>query len=224
MGLTSAQVVEFFNMACRTAGIAIMPGEPVVDSWISPEAKYGFIEFRSIDECTAAMALTGISLQGRQLVIKRPNDYEDAPAHIPTGVALVQAAANTTSAGALPGMMGGAAEPAATAAPTSTASTVLVLTNMCTVEELKNDEDFEDIMIDTKEECEKFGTVVSVKIPRPASDGAAVPGLGKVFVLFDSLESSIKAQGALHGRLFDNRSVDASYLTETKFLTGDLGD
>jgi len=36
---------------------------------------------------------------------------------------------------------------------------VLVLKNMVTVEELQNDDDFEDIMLDTKEECEKFGKV-----------------------------------------------------------------
>jgi splicing factor U2AF subunit len=76
----------------------------VVDSWIAPEGKYGFVEFRSIDECTAAIALNGISLQGRQLVIKRPNDYEPAPAHIPTGVALTAGQANATSSVGLSGL------------------------------------------------------------------------------------------------------------------------
>jgi len=71
MGLTSNQIVEFFNMAANASGICIMPGNCVVDSWIAPEGKYGFVEFRSIDETTAALALNGISLQGRQLVSKR---------------------------------------------------------------------------------------------------------------------------------------------------------
>jgi len=253
MGLTSTQVVEFFNMASQASGISIMPGDPVCDSWISPEGKYGFVEFRSIDECTAALALNGISLQGRQLVIKRPNDYEPAPDHIPTGVAIGSAAANATSSVGMSGMSGmqafggmpamgmaaggmgmaaGGMGMAAGGMDMSAVpgdipaehppSTVLVLKNMVTVDELKNDEDFEDIMLDTKEECEKFGTVVAVKIPRPSADSTAVIGLGKVFVLFDKNESATKTRDALHGRLFDNRTVEATYMDEAKFLTGDF--
>jgi len=248
MGLTTTQIVDFFNMAAQASGIAILPGNPVVDSWISPEGKYGFAEFRSIDECTAAIALNGISLQGRQLVIKRPNDYEPAPEHIPTGVAL--AGANThTHTGPQPGAtanvaalaqmggvagLGGAGMPAmggmsgmATAPPAAAEkppTTVLVMKNMVTVEELKNDEDYEDVMLDTKEECEKFGVVVSVKIPRPSAGGENVPGLGMVFVLFSTKDAAAKTRDALHGRLFDNRTVEVTYMDEGKFLIGDLSN
>lgn len=146
MGLTDTQITEFFNMATRESGIALMPGDPVIASWLSPEGKYGFIEFRCIDECTAAMALNGISLQGRQLVIKRPNDYEPAPPGIPTGVALTQNS-NATSAtlgesnlsalgAAMPAMPGVAAPPVPSIPPTS----VLMLTNMVTAEELEDDQ------------------------------------------------------------------------------------
>lgn len=60
------------------------------------------------------------------------------------------------AAPAMGGMDPLAAAAAAVAAIAPTAehppSTVLTLTNMVTVEELKNDEDYEDIMLDTKEE------------------------------------------------------------------------
>jgi len=231
MGLSDQQIAEFFNMACRESGIAIMPGEPVIGSWLSPEGKYGFIEFRSIDETTAALALNGISLQGRQLVVKRPNDYEPAPEGIPTGVALTAPAANAAPAtvagtlGAMPGLPGGMpAAPAAPAPAENLPTSVLVLSNMVTVEELHDDQDFEDIVLDTKEECEKFGTVVKVTIPRPAADGSAVAGLGKVFVEFDCKESAAGAKDALHGRLFDNRTVIGTYADEKKFAAGDLSE
>ena len=64
--------------------------------------------------------------------------------------------------------------------------------------------------------------MVSVKIPKPDPSGAPVVGLGKVFVLFDNKESAAKTRDALHGRLFDNRTVDCAYMPEGKFLTGDL--
>ncbi len=34
------------------------------------------------------------------------------------------------------------------------------------------------------EECKNYGKVISIKIPRPDLDGAAVSGIGKVFVEF----------------------------------------
>jgi len=241
VGLTTTQIVDFFNMAAQASGISLLPGNPVIDAWISPEGKYGFVEFRCIDECTAAIALNGISLQGRQLVIKRPNDYEPAPDHIPTGVALVSsnhtgiaqpAMGNLTTPAVtgIPGMpagvtsisgMAGMTAPGIAAAE-KPASTVLVMSNMVTLDDLKSDEDFEEVMLDTKEECEKFGVVVSVKIPRPVTDGSEVAGLGKVFVLFSTKEAATATRDALHGRLFDNRTVDVTYMDEGKFLIGDL--
>lgn len=59
------------------------------------------------------------------------------------------------------------------------ATEVLCLMNMVTPEELLDDEEFEDIFEDVKEECSKFGEVKSLEIPRPI-DGVEVPGLGKV--------------------------------------------
>ncbi len=37
MGLTTTQIVDFFNMAAQASGICIMAGNCVVDAWISPE-------------------------------------------------------------------------------------------------------------------------------------------------------------------------------------------
>jgi len=59
------------------------------------------------------------------------------------------------------------------------ATTVLQLLNMVTEGELVDDEEYEDIVADIKEECEKYGRVRSVFIPRPAQ-GIEVRGLGKV--------------------------------------------
>jgi splicing factor U2AF subunit len=56
---------------------------------------------------------------------------------------------------------------------------VLCLMNMVTPEELEDDEEYEDIMEDIKEECNKYGYVVSIEIPRPI-EGVDVPGVGKV--------------------------------------------
>lgn len=64
---------------------------------------------------------------------------------------------------------------------------VLCLLNMVMPEELLDDEDYEEILEDIREECCKYGTVRSIEIPRPV-DGVEVPGCGKV-----SLCSSVRS-------------------------------
>ena len=56
---------------------------------------------------------------------------------------------------------------------------MLCLLNMVTPEELMEEEEYEDILEDIKEECNKYGVVRSVEIPRPI-EGVDVPGCGKV--------------------------------------------
>lgn len=56
---------------------------------------------------------------------------------------------------------------------------VLCLMNMVAPEELLDDEEYEEIVEDVREECGKYGQVKSIEIPRPV-DGLEVPGTGKV--------------------------------------------
>jgi len=56
---------------------------------------------------------------------------------------------------------------------------VLCLLNMVTPDELKDEEEYEDIIEDIREECNKYGVVRSLEIPRPI-EGTYVPGCGKV--------------------------------------------
>uniref|UniRef100_A0A674GKZ2 U2 small nuclear RNA auxiliary factor 2 n=1 Tax=Taeniopygia guttata TaxID=59729 RepID=A0A674GKZ2_TAEGU len=56
---------------------------------------------------------------------------------------------------------------------------VLCLLNMVLPEELLDDDEYEEIVEDVRDECGKYGTVKSIEIPRPV-DGVEVPGCGKV--------------------------------------------
>lgn len=65
---------------------------------------------------------------------------------------------------------------------------------MVTPEELMEEEEYEDILEDIKEECNKYGVVRSVEIPRPI-EGVDVPGCGKVcnkIIDFNISEKCIK--------------------------------
>lgn len=59
-----------------------------------------------------------------------------------------------------------------------------------------------------QEECEKFGSVKSVHIPRPSTTSEEEkPGVGFVFVAFDAVDSASKAAASLRARTFDGRKV-----------------
>ena len=81
-------------------------------------------------------------------------------------------------------------------------------------------------MEDVKEECMKYGNVLSIKIPRPEAGLDKVPGLGKIFVEYSSIEetSYLNWLKALQGRIFSNNTVEASYHDEARYAANDLAD
>lgn len=119
---------------------------------------------------------------------------------------------------------------AGTISTTMEKTRVLQLLNMVTPEELIRDDDYQgmhpvlphhvfcltnysDIRDDVQEETEKFDTVLDIKIPRPAGARTS-PGVGKIFVKFQTVEGAQKALAALAGRKFADRTVVVSYFSE----------
>lgn len=111
---------------------------------------------------------------------------------------------------------------------------VLQLLNMVTPEELIDNEDYEgtycvayffeylligclEICEDVKEECEKYGKVLEMKVPRPTGGSRQSTGVGKIFVKFDTPDSAGKALKALAGRKFADRTVVTTYFPEVNF-------
>ncbi|XP_075158400.1 splicing factor U2AF 50 kDa subunit-like [Haematobia irritans] len=310
-GVTEDEMMDFFNQQMHLVGLAQADGSPVLACQINLDKNFAFLEFRSIDETSQAMAFDGINFKGQVLKIRRPHDYQPMPGAADTkvvqplaakvvtistvvpdsphkifigglpnylgeeqvkelllsfgqlrGFNLVKDAATGLSKGyafceyvdlsltdqAIAGLHGmqlgekklivqrasvGAKNAqnsqTATAAPvtiqvpglsnliTSGPPTeVLCLLNMVTPDELRDEEEYEDILEDIKEECNKYGIVRSVEIPRPI-DGVDVPGLGKVFVEFNSVMDCQKAQQALTGRKFSDRVVVTSYFDPDKY-------
>ncbi|KAJ1306945.1 hypothetical protein OPQ81_007926 [Rhizoctonia solani] len=78
---------EFFNrkmveMKIGTGGA----GDPVIGVQINHEKSYAFVEFRSAEDATAAMAFDGIMFQSGPLKIRRPKDYTGSDLSAPMGV------------------------------------------------------------------------------------------------------------------------------------------
>jgi hypothetical protein len=90
-------------------------------------------------------------------------------------------------------------------------SNILVLLNMVTDEMLDNDEEYDDILNDVRDECNEIGKVLEVFIPRPM-DGD-VSGVGKIFVEFQSENSALAAAGVMKGREFDGAVIACAFLS-----------
>ena len=71
-----------------------------------------------------------------------------------------------------------------------------------------------EICEDVKEECDKYGAVLEMKVPRPSGGSRQSNGVGKIYVKYDTPESAKKALQALAGRKFADRTVVTTYFSE----------
>ncbi|KAJ8902803.1 hypothetical protein NDN08_006123 [Rhodosorus marinus] len=95
---------------------------------------------------------------------------------------------------------------------------VLELDNMLTEEDLQNEEEYEDICEDIKEECSKYGNLEEVLIPRKGqADASEAKGVGKVYLKYSKPEETSRAYASMVGRKFGGRPVVAKYLDEDAF-------
>jgi len=158
---------------------------------------YAFAEYSDSSVTDQAIAgLNGMQLGDKKLIVQRASVGSKTLLGVPAQVQV-------------PGMTGVSVGP-------GQATEVLCLLNMVDEEELKDEEEYEDILEDIREECGKFGEVKSLEIPRPVP-GVEVPGLGKVFIEFANSSDCQAAQLSLTGRKFSNRVVVTSYFDPDKY-------
>ncbi|EHB12809.1 Serine/threonine-protein kinase Kist [Heterocephalus glaber] len=93
---------------------------------------------------------------------------------------------------------------------------VLRLLNVLDDDYLENEEEYEDVVEDVKEECQKYGPVVSLLVPKEN------PGRGQVFVEYANAGDSKAAQKLLTGRMFDGKFVVATFYPLSAYKRGYL--
>ncbi|XP_021775299.1 splicing factor U2af large subunit B-like isoform X4 [Chenopodium quinoa] len=315
-------VATFFShVMAAIGGNTAGPGDAVVNVYINHEKKFAFVEMRSVEEASNAMALDGIIFEGTPVKVRRPSDYNPSLAAT-LGPSQPNPNLNLAAVGLTPGSAGGLEGPdrifvgglpyyltesqirellesfgplrgfdlvkdretgnskgyafcvyndpsvtdVACAAlngikmgdktltvrranqgavqpkpeqeivlqhaqqqillqklmfqPGPLPTKVVCLTEVVTADDLKDDDEYQDIMVDMKEEGEKFGSLVRVDIPRPGPNGELAPGVGKVFLEYADTESSSRARAGMNGRKFGGSQVVAVFYPENKFAEG----
>jgi splicing factor U2AF subunit len=187
-------LVKLLNAALSALKANTAPGEPVLSAWISTDGHYAFVEFRSADEANNGFLLNNISILGQPLKVGRPKTYVGAFSMMDDGNLC-----NTVAAALQAGTMNAPIVGRKVQFPTR----VLCFKDM-TIElnvikinlhlKIESEEEFKDIYEDIKDECNKYGRVMSICIPRKDVEDNPTAGTGNVYVEFYTMEEAKEAR------------------------------
>jgi len=216
--MTADMLTDFLGKAMEQVGLTTSPGNPIKTCRVS--GKFAFVELRSQQEAANSLNLNNIPYLGATLRVGRPSKYtgpetphgnwEDILAKFMAGELTLPARDGSTSN---TNNLSAGLSPVAASTPTSN---VVELKHMLSEQDLQSDQDYEEILEDTKDECSQFGNLKSVLIPR---DG---PGKTKIFLEYVSKDDAAKAIQGLAGRTFDGKKVEATYFSEEKYSVKDF--
>lgn len=97
------------------------------------------------------------------------------------------------------------------------ATSVVRLSNMTTDEDLVDEQAYDELIEDVASECQKYGTVLKVHVPRDR----ASPAYGVVFVHFTDAAGAAQAKDKIQGRKFNGKVVQAVCFPEKLFVDGE---
>ena len=176
---------------------------------------FGFLEFEDSGVIEAACSMNGVQVGERVLAVRKAKitlkGGKDKPILQPPQQP--PAPVIDLEKGIIPLQINPFDVPAVLQQP----SKVLCLVAMVDINELKDNKEYAEIQEDIQEECNRFGRVLNLVIPRPTEFGNPVAGLGKVFVEFSSVDQCIAAKRGLEGRKFGERTVVATYYPDGHF-------
>eukprot|EP01038_Epipyxis_sp_PR26KG_P005947 gene5947-8196_t len=100
-------------------------------------------------------------------------------------------------------------------------NTVIRLSNMTTVGDITDDSSYEELIEDVSDECNSYGTVLSIVVPRGDGTGKDIGvdlSVGQIFVQFSDVLGAQKCLQAVAGRKFNGRTVMGCFYPENLFV------
>jgi len=230
-GITSEQLQQFLGQAMSHTGLVPTPD---VLHQTRVNGRFAFAEFKTVEATNLALNLNGIPLLNSQLNIGRPRSFDGNPTPHGNwnetcalgldGLKAKYPGMNPPLQQIMPGsviaasaLTGGVALPVPM--PSRPPSRIVQLSNMVTLEDLRDPQECDDIEEDVREEMMKSGKVLSVIIPRPKTEaGSPVDeSVGMIYVEFESVQGTLNARKAVEGRTFNGNSVGADFYPEDLF-------
>ena len=209
-GMTPPSLVKMLNIALLTLKPEdFAPGEPVISSWVSPDGHYAFVEFRTAEEATKGFVLNGFKILGVPLKIGRPKTYQGLPQNVEeTGPS------NTVAAILMKSKKNIQVKTYKLVMPTK----VLCLNSIIKGLDIEDEDKYNEVAEDIKIECEKYGKVLDIFMPRKDVEDNATPGMGNAYVMYENVEQSKLARRFLSLKRFNNKLIYIQYIPEENFI------
>lgn len=217
-GITSPILVKMLNAALKSINPTEYASiEPIISAWINDDNHYGFIEFINADYATKGFVLNGFNFLGQVLKLGRPKTYQKSPPSSPLSSQTppVPPPASNSFASLL---LNDAKFSEKNMKKITFPTKLLCFVNIVKGCNLDDDDEYQFLIDDVKKECQKYGNVVAVLLPRKDIEGKILEGIGNAYVLFDDVEGSKRARKELSLRRFDNKIVTIRYEDEEEFL------
>ena len=209
-GMTPPSLIKMLNLTLQTLKPEDFSKEqPVIGAWISPDGHYAFIEFRTAEEATKGFILNGFKIMGVPLKIGRPKTYQGLPQTLEES-----GPSNTVAAILMKSKKNVQIKKYKVIMPTK----VLCLNSIIRGLDIEEDEKYNEIKEDLKNECEKYGKVLDIFMPRKDVEDNETPGMGNAYIMFESVEQSKLARKFLSMKRFNNKLIYIQYIPEDNFI------
>ena len=209
-GMTPPSLIKMLNLYLQTLKPEDFSKEqPVIGAWVSPDGHYAFVEFRTAEEATKGFILNGIKIMGVPLKIGRPKTYQGLPQTNEEN-----GPSNTVASIIMKSKKKVEIKKYKVILPTK----VICLNSIIKGINIEEDDKYNEIKDDLKNECEKYGKVLDIFMPRKDVEDNDTPGMGNAYIMFDSVEQSKLARKFLSMKRFNNKLIYIQYIPEDNFI------
>lgn len=213
LGIQPHALVDFLNEAMITRKLIKSPGNPFIKVNLNGDGSFGFATLRTSEETDLALLhLNGIACLGQGLKLGRPKSYEGSgPSADSMGIPLQPLNIAANDAQSLLSHLEQKLQE--TYRETGMPSPVIRIANMLNEETMKDQQELDDIQEEVKEECQGYGSVVEVRMPKLGDMEHAY-----VYVHMGSKAEAEIACDKLSGRSFDGKALKVTFAPLEAFM------
>lgn len=209
LGLTESAFQEIVWKEMRLRNFCNDPdANPVLYVWFAKDkGNYGFVEFSTVEETERALTMDGMLCLGIPLKVSRPNDYSTTSSAQTQAMSMMgqQAAA----------MLIGQLTPMAAQAPGT--SRYVRIVQIVDASTMKDAEDYDDLLEDVKEGCERAGKVLSGIVITPENKGSTPFELCDIILEYGTPAEVEACILSMSGRKYMGKPIIIVRLEETIF-------
>ncbi|CBZ50570.1 novel protein (Zgc:77804), related [Neospora caninum Liverpool] len=209
LGLTESTFQDVVWTEMKNRGFCNDPeANPVLYVWFAKDkGNYGFVEFSTVEETERALTMDGMLCMGIPLKVSRPNDYSTTSSAQTQAMSVMgqQAAAM---------LIGQLAAPGGPPAGTTRFLRIMQIVDPAT---LKEEEDYDDLLEDVKEGCEKAGKIVNAVVVSPKIKAQVPFELCDIILEFSTPQEVDACVVAMAGRKYMGKPLAMVRLEEASF-------